>query len=720
MSFESLSILRQTYCCPMNFGLVVSHDNILDSDYKKIIPYVFDSIMCKNEMKPNSIRTNSGVTITNYDTSATYNYTESDEIVKFAKERRMKVVGNVLWSEPNNLPQFVIDLSNNGSFTTNPNLMSNIVSSHFRNIMKNFNNKAQNSVHVWYVTNEALDASGNVKNTQIIHRLLGGNSSFSNLFQYAQNVITPPREPLPGPAPAPRPAQAPRPAPAPAPVPRPDLIINGNTKLFYNDSLTNLTQDGVFNKLKSLKDSKILDGIGIQCHNVSNDILNTITLKYIQEGFIVHFIEVSENHGLIRYYEDVIDIALKYGVQNFTVSGLIDVTSPPLPLLFNPSFQPKESYNALIRKMNNFGSQIYDIIIVFGQSNSEGYGRTEWTFDNIPATRSTYDMRTKPFYNDDFNNKFDDRIRTFSYDNRIVPAFERPASFGQVGDRTAYGFGVSFARQYVKEGKLATGRKVLVISCAYGGTGFFKEKAYKWNHYIRNNLYDKTIKRIKAAKLAINSSSQVKAMLWHQGENDVAPIFNFMLNSGANPTGITSTDISNINTNINNSRIELGISITRSIDLTSTTAFTEVEKKNIYTQSLLATLNGVRDEIRGSISANSIPILLGGLCPSLYINHRIGPDPHDETTTPSLANQYMNNLISTICANNSISNYKFVSSDPIPAVEDFNHYLKGNYPVRDRVHFNKSSQIEFGKRYFYVYNGNSINLSLPPSPAPSR
>ena len=70
----------------------------------------------------------------------------------------------------------------------------------------------------------------------------------------------------------------------------------------------------------------------------------------------------------------------------------------------------------------------------------------------------------------------------------------------------------------------------------------------------------------------------------------------------------------------------------------------------------------------------------------------------------------MSQLILTIATKNG---YLFVSAEPISAETHFNHYLKGNTTNangKDIVHFNKSSQIEFGRRYFYVYNGNRIEF----------
>jgi GH35 family endo-1,4-beta-xylanase len=79
-SFESLSVLRQAYCCPMDFGVAVRHDLLTDVSYNKIIPYVFDSITCENEMKPNFIR--SPANTTNYNTPSSYNYSNSDTVIQ--------------------------------------------------------------------------------------------------------------------------------------------------------------------------------------------------------------------------------------------------------------------------------------------------------------------------------------------------------------------------------------------------------------------------------------------------------------------------------------------------------------------------------------------------------------------------------------------------------------------------------------------------------------
>jgi len=630
-------------------------------------------------MKPNYIRTDSKATIVNYNSDLSYDYDQSDAIVEFAKDHSMKVVGHTLWYDPNNVPKFVIDLNNRGSLSAS--IMSNIVRDHITNVITHFNSSAPGTVYAWQVTNEALDDDGNVKTNQIVHRILG-DSSFSNLYRYAQDVITPITP-----------------------------TMNRNTKLFYND-FTNLSDNRIFGRLKDLKDVGILDGIGMQCHETASNILEAMTLKYVQEGFEVHFTEIDNASNITdaelrRWYENVIDIALKYGVRNFTVWGLIDSSSwlhntnsegvpysggsKRYPLLFNPSFQPKSCYTGLVEKLKAFGDQIYDIIIIIGQSNSVGYASNEYTFDNPEGV--TYSMRDAKYlsnYTDDFDNKFDENIRTFTTDNRIVPAFEQLDSGNGVGRRGKYGFGLSFARQYIKEGKLIDGRKILLINRGFGGTGFFNVGS-RWNHYLDNNLYDKAINSIKMAKSAIHSSSEVKAILWHQGEADVSGIFDSSVRNSSN----NLTRFGEISANFK---------------LSTRASYTEDEAKDLYSRSLTTMLTTLKSEIAAS---SATQILLGGLCPSMYIDHNISGSEKPSNERGSYKNfpytnyPLMNQLILSIARNNG---YKFVSAEQISLVSPhFNHYLKSN-DGGDIIHFNKSSQIELGKRYFYVYN-NSIRLN---------
>lgn len=659
-SFESLSVIRQKYCCPMNFGVAMDASNLGNSNFTEIIPYVFDSITCENNMKPNFIRTDSGATTANYTTAASYNYSNADAIVNFAKNNNMKMLGHVLWYDANT-PKFVRDLQSSQALTST--VMTNILNSHTSNLISHFNTIAPNNIIAWQVANEALDPDGTPIGTNIGKRVVG-DEYFRSLFENAQSNLS-------------------------------SLRIS-NVKLFYNDTAV-LSNTGIFNTLKGLKEAGFLDGIGLQCHSYPIDTIERITLKYIEEGFEVHFTEVdcltttaNDTGAQVNWFRGIIRIALKYGVRNFTVWGLTDDTSwrasysgrTQYPLLFTSAFLPKHCYDALINEMKIFGTQLYDVIIVLGQSNSDGFGITEYTFDN-PAG-GTYDMKTNPLYKDDFDDKFDERIRAFSYDNRIVPAFNNIDHLDNIyQNRKQYGFGVSFARQYIKEEKLADGRKILLIGSGWSGTGFLRESlgSNRWDISVTNSLYHRSLARIKRALGGIAVGSTVKAILWHQGESDI-------------------------------DYIHQDAWVYPPVSPVPTILPTEYPTKyNIYKTKVGEMLR----TLRSNITSTTIPILMGGLCPSGYVNHKLSDTTlsfnmiesnYKKTDSTKGCHSYyeiMNRLIEEVTNTATNINFKFVPSVIIPEIVEFNHHLKGDV-VTGLVHFNKTSQIEYGKRYFYIYN----------------
>ena len=76
------------------------------------------------------------------------------------------------------------------------------------------------------------------------------------------------------------------------------------------------------------------------------------------------------------------------------------------------------------------------------------------------------------------------------------------------------GFALSFCKWYVKE-FLAADRNVLIIPCGQGGSGLGD---HRWNK--GDDLYSDAVARISHV-LTTYSGSDLKAILWHQGEDDV-------------------------------------------------------------------------------------------------------------------------------------------------------------------------------------------------------
>lgn len=137
--------------------------------------------------------------------------------------------------------------------------------------------------------------------------------------------------------------------------------------------------------------------------------------------------------------------------------------------------------------LKDFTKEKFDILIQAGQSNSEGigYGLTDEPF--IPDERIWY-----------LNANM-----TISLAAETVYAHEAQSNFS-----------LSFARRYVADGKLKNGRKLLILRCAVGGTGFLDNR---WKP--EDDLYLHMMEMIRTA-LELNPENRLVALLWHQGESD--------------------------------------------------------------------------------------------------------------------------------------------------------------------------------------------------------
>jgi GH35 family endo-1,4-beta-xylanase len=658
MSFESLSVVRQQKNRPIIFGVGLLSTDLNTPNTYNTARYVFDSITCKTEMEPDFIRRLA--TTTNYTSASSYNFTNANTIVSYADKNSMKVVGHALWDDPSNTPQFVKNLNLTKS-TTHKNTMNTILNNHITYNITQFNNTAPNTVYTWQVTNESLDANGNVQKNAEAYQVLG-DEYFANTYEYAQTALT----------------------------------NNSITKikLFYNDD-KNISYQ--LPKLLELKTAGKLDGVGIKCStsSVSNlesvlDIIQKNTHILRKNGFEVHYTEVyystrsssvSELDKQKTFYSELLKLALRYGVTNFTVWGIKDQSGTPnVPFLFNYSLVPKLCYNEMINVLKNYTIEPvnykddYDIFIVFGQSNAVGLGVT--IDPDIPIIANIMD--------DDYANSINPNIKQYTWNDEIMDARERidhliSVEKRQTGAKGNYGFAMSFARQYVREKKLEPNKKVLLIGCAWGGTGFLNDYPTKpemlieyprWRTNVRNELYDRTRERIKRALGKVGPYSEIKGMLWLQGESDATYI-----KSSAVP------------------------------DLEKPAKYEE------YKRQLVLTLNGVRTDITNKMNtikygppqiATNIPILLGQILPERTTDYNT-----------------MNVKIKEVTDDITNINYKYVPAVAIPSIPVFNHNLTSKTMVKGVLtapresfsHYNKTSQIEFGKRYYYVYNNNRINLN---------
>lgn len=145
----------------------------------------------------------------------------------------------------------------------------------------------------------------------------------------------------------------------------------------------------------------------------------------------------------------------------------------------------------------------YDIFIEAGQSNAVGYGHGPVQSPYIPDNRVLYLTDTNPTP--------EKRLPENTY--IIEVAQERPYEGGDSNDRIG-DFSLTFSSRYIQFGLLEEGRKILIIRCAVGGTGFM------YNQWEMNApLYLRMLDMVDYA-LSLNPENRLMGLLWHQGEHE--------------------------------------------------------------------------------------------------------------------------------------------------------------------------------------------------------
>ncbi|ORX44997.1 hypothetical protein BCR36DRAFT_585873 [Piromyces finnis] len=153
--------------------------------------------------------------------------------------------------------------------------------------------------------------------------------------------------------------------------------VSPSTKLFYNDYSADgiyAKTDAVFNFVKDLKSRNIpIDGVGLQYHvstsaygHPSYDQVNSLLGRYCQLGVEVHITEMDVKcEGNESQQPQIFADALRACLNNscckaFLVWGVGDNDSwlggSAKGLLFDGTYQPKDSYFALIKALGGSGN----------------------------------------------------------------------------------------------------------------------------------------------------------------------------------------------------------------------------------------------------------------------------------------------------------------------------------------------------------------------------
>ena len=157
-----------------------------------------------------------------------------------------------------------------------------------------------------------------------------------------------------------------------------------------------------------------------------------------------------------------------------------------------------------------FENTEFDIILLVGQSNAEGYGIGDIENEYVPNESIMQFIDSYPVMyrvNDEGVEALDVPNET-TY--RITTAEENTRKgAGKLGC-----LAFSFIRKYYDSFLSGTGRKLLLVRAAIGGTGFMRKQ---WTP--DGVLYRRALEMTDMA-LALNPKNKLKAILWHQGESE--------------------------------------------------------------------------------------------------------------------------------------------------------------------------------------------------------
>ena len=158
---------------------------------------------------------------------------------------------------------------------------------------------------------------------------------------------------------------------------------------------------------------------------------------------------------------------------------------------------------------NDYSKMVFDIIVVAGQSNAEGYGVSR---EKKPIVISdAYEIIDK--------NKYGMKLKEDGSYAGLDFVYPVETIIRELQERNVDGIynsdlSLGFVEKYKKSKFYSPDRKILVIKTGYGGSGFAFEQ-----HGVGNPLYRRMLDMINVG-LSLNKNNRIVAFLWHQGEHD--------------------------------------------------------------------------------------------------------------------------------------------------------------------------------------------------------
>ena len=209
--------LKNSFAPYFKIGTAINIEQQLDKrrgEFTELISSQFNSLVAENAMKWDALNPEPNV----------YNFALSDKLIDFATERKMEVVGHVLFWH-NQTPEWLFKDTNGKQVSKD--LLIKRMRHHIRVLNKRYGEK----IHAWDVVNEALNEDGSLRDSP--WKQILGEDWVQQAFKIAQEELPP------------------------------------KTKLIYNDyNLHNRNKlMGLLELLHSMQANSIrIDAIGIQAH----------------------------------------------------------------------------------------------------------------------------------------------------------------------------------------------------------------------------------------------------------------------------------------------------------------------------------------------------------------------------------------------------------------------------------------------------------------------
>lgn len=204
-----------------------------------------------------------------------------------------------------------------------------------------------------------------------------------------------------------------------------------------------------------------------------------------------HSMAVYDSYGVQQFYYPNV---LKYDPDQFEKRFLDEISSSSgSSMIGDEHFSNLGEASSLVSNQYYNRGDVFDIFVVYGQSNAVGYAQDTYGFPDVIDGAMFFDYK-------------DNQIK------KITKAL--PYSSGNVSTGHAW---ATFANEYIRK----TGRKVLIIPCAKGESSIVELSKPLTPS---NTVYDKMISSFNSAMIVANRdgiSIGYKSILFHQGETDM-------------------------------------------------------------------------------------------------------------------------------------------------------------------------------------------------------